>query len=88
MKVDTQRGESAARRGILVNTEPGAQSTYSVELDGDTCRSKVEKLAAALREETESYARRGLTSIKKMEIFCLVIRYMTVKSTELAMRLN
>ena len=64
MRVDTKRGESAARRGMLVNTEPGAQSTYSVELDGDTCRSKVEKPAAALREETESCARRGSTSIK------------------------
>ena len=29
----------------------------------------------ALREESKSYARRGLTSINKMRIFRLVIRY-------------
>jgi len=49
MRVDTQRGERAARRGILVDTEPGAQSTYSVELGNeDTSRSKVENPLAHL----------------------------------------
>ena len=62
MRVDTKRCESAARRGILVDTELAAKNTYSVELgEGETCRSRVEKPAAALREETESYARGGLT---------------------------
>ena len=45
LRVDTQWGERATQRGTtLVDTESGAQSTYSVDLgDGDTCLRKVEK---------------------------------------------
>lgn len=46
---DTRRSERAARRGILVDTEPRAQSTYSVERgDGDTSCSEVENPLAHL----------------------------------------
>ena len=41
-----------------------------------------------LDRRSRSYARRGLTPINKMGNFRFVIRYMTVKSIEPAMRLE
>ena len=45
LRVDTQWGERETQRGTtLVDTELGAQSTYSIELgDRDSCIRKVEK---------------------------------------------
>ena len=45
LRVYKEWGERATQRGTtLIDTESGAQSTYSIELgDGDTCIRKVEK---------------------------------------------